>query len=80
VQCTAAPDNIQDWKDFLTALIEHYNGTTQPHIRYYELWNEANAHNFWSGTFAQMVALGQAAYPIIHQDSRSPRALQACIR
>ena len=67
-QCTQPPDNIQDWKDFLTALIQHYNGVTQPHIRYYELWNEFDATNYWTGTFAQMVALAQAAYPIIHQD------------
>src|ERR1035438_5678260 len=24
--CTAGPDNIQGWKDFLTALVQHYNG------------------------------------------------------
>ncbi|MGO9261650.1 MAG: hypothetical protein ACLQU1_35900 [Bryobacteraceae bacterium] len=68
VQCTAPPDNIQDWKDFLTALIQHYNGVIKPHIRYYELWNEFNDTIWWSGTHAQMVALAQAAYPIIHQD------------
>jgi N-acetylglucosamine-6-sulfatase len=68
VLCTAPPDNIQDWKDFLTALIQHYNGKTQPHIRYYELWNEFNVNLWWTGTDAQMVALAQAAFPIIHED------------
>ncbi len=71
VLCTAPPDNIQDWKDFLNALVQHYNGTTQPHIRYYELWNEFNVALWWTGTDAQMVALAQAAYPIIHQDPYS---------
>jgi N-acetylglucosamine-6-sulfatase len=71
VLCTAPPDNIQDWKDFLNALIQHYNGTTQPHIRYYELWNEFNVALWWTGTDAQMLALAQAAYPIIHQDPYS---------
>jgi len=71
VICTAAPDNIQDWKDFLEALIQHYNGKTQPHIKYYELWNEFNVSLWWTGTDIQMVALGQAAYPIIHQDPNS---------
>ncbi|MFI5166730.1 MAG: sulfatase-like hydrolase/transferase [Thermoanaerobaculales bacterium] len=71
VVCTAAPDNVQDWKDFLTALIHHYNGTTQPHIKYYELWNEFNISLWWTGTDAQLVALAQAAYPIIHQDPYS---------
>lgn len=71
VVCTAPPDNIQDWKDFLTALIQHYDGTTQPHVRYYELWNEFNVNLWWTGTNAQMLALAQAAYPIIHQDPYS---------
>jgi len=71
VVCTAPPDNIQDWKDFLTALLQHYNGKTQPHIRYYELWNEFNVALWWTGTDAQMLALAQAAYPIVHQDPNS---------
>jgi uncharacterized protein (TIGR03437 family) len=69
--CTAPPDNIQDWKDFVTAVIQHFNGKTQPHIRYYELWNEFNVSLWWTGTDAQLVALAQAAYPIVHQDANS---------
>ena len=64
--CTAPPDNIQDWTDFLTAVVQHYNGKTQPHIKYYELWNEINIQLWWTGANAQMLALAQAAYPIIH--------------
>ncbi len=71
IVCTAPPDNIQDWKDFVTAVVQHYNGKTQPHMRYYELWNEFNVSLWWTGTDAQMVALAQAAYPIIHQDPHS---------
>jgi uncharacterized protein (TIGR03437 family) len=71
VKCTLPPDNIQDWKDFVTALLQHYNGSTQPHIHYYELWNEANNSIFWTGTNAQMIALARAAYPIVHQDRYS---------
>src|SRR5579864_975493 len=71
VTCTAPPDNIQDWKDFLNAVIQHFNGRVQPHLKYYELWNEFNVSLWWTGTDAQMVALAQAAYPIIHQDPYS---------
>ena len=71
VQCTAAPDDIQDWKDFVSALVAHYDGTAHPHVRTYELWNEVNARNFWTGTDAQLVALAQAAYPIVHRDPHS---------
>jgi hypothetical protein len=66
--CTAPPDNLQDWIDFVTAVVNHYNGAQAPHIKYYELWNEANDATFWTGTQAQLVALAQAAYPIIHSD------------
>ncbi len=69
--CTAPPDNIADWTDFLNTLINHYNGKTQPHIKYYELWNEFNYSLWWTGGDAAMVALAKAAYPIIHQDLHS---------
>ena len=71
VVCTAPPDSIQDWKDFVTAVLQHYNGTTKPHVRYYELWNEVNIAQWWTGTDAQLVALAQAAYPIVHADPNS---------
>src|SRR5262249_32625176 len=70
--CQSPPDNISDWTDFITALINHYNGTAAPHVQYYEIWNEWNFtdtdNGFWGGTTQQLVALAQAAYPIIHQD------------
>jgi hypothetical protein len=68
VACTAPPDNIQDWVNFMTEVVNHYNGTTAPHVKYYEIWNEMSNTKFWSGTPAQMVAMAQAAYPIIKQD------------
>lgn len=69
--CSAPPDNIQDWTNFVTALVNHYNGTTAPHIKYYEIWNEADQLNYWIGTPAQMEQLAAAAYPIIKQDPNS---------
>jgi uncharacterized protein (TIGR03437 family) len=69
--CTAPPDRMQDWKDFLNVVMQHFNGQDHPHIRYFELWNEANNPVDWTGTNAQMLALAQAAYPIVHQDRYS---------
>lgn len=66
--CTIPPDNIQDWIDFVTTVMNHYNGVTAPHVAYYEIWNEASNTKFWTGTVAQMLALAQAAYPIVKQD------------
>jgi hypothetical protein len=67
--CTIPPDNIQDWINFVTTVMHHYNGVTEPHVAYYEIWNEASNTKFWTGTVAQMLALAQAAYPIVKQDS-----------
>jgi len=68
--CQAPPDNIQDWKDFITALVQHYNGSIQPHIKYYEIWNEWNAvdaqNGFWTGPTPELVALQTTACSIIH--------------
>ena len=68
--CQAPPDNIQDWQNFITALVNHYNGTTAPHILYYEVWNEWNTNDstngFWSGTTSQLVSMQTSACSIIH--------------
>jgi len=71
LRCAVPPDHVQDWINFITTLINHYNGTNAPHIKYYELWNEASNSIYWTGTPAQLAALASAAYPIIKQDSHS---------
>jgi hypothetical protein len=69
--CPAPPANLQDWTDFITALVSRYNGTAHPHIHYYELWNEANLRLRWTGTTLQLLQLAKAAYPILHADTHS---------
>lgn len=71
VVCKVPPDNIQDWTDFITAVINHYNGVTAPHVKYYEIWNEMSNTKFWVGTPQQMLAMAQAAYPILKSDPYS---------
>lgn len=71
VGCTVPPDHMKDWTDFITALVEHYNGSTAPHIQYYEIWNEANTTPFWTGSVTSLIAMAQAAYPILKQDQYS---------
>lgn len=72
IGCQAPPDNIQDWKDFVTALVQHYNGSTpaRPYIKYYEIWNEWNVtdanNGFWIGPIDQLVTLEQTACSIVH--------------
>jgi len=70
--CTAPPTNISDWTTFIQALVNHYNGTTAPHIKYYEIWNEADPNSeYWTGTAQQLEQLAAAAYPIIKTDPYS---------
>ena len=57
----APPANITDWDNFVRALVTHAAGR----IKYYELWNEPNAPNWWIGTPQQLVTLSQHAYQII---------------
>jgi hypothetical protein len=59
--CTSPPTNIQDWNDYLTTIAARYKGR----IRYYEVWNEPNTSQFWSGNYADMVQLARSAYGII---------------
>jgi hypothetical protein len=56
----APPADIQDWRDYITAVAQRYKGR----IRYYEIWNEPN-ESFYSGTVAQLIALTQEAYKVL---------------
>jgi hypothetical protein len=69
--CTVPPDNMQDWVDFITALVGHYNGVDGAHVQYYEIWNEANDPLFWTGGITPMVQMAQLAYPILKTDPYS---------
>ena len=53
-RCTSSVTNIQDWDNFLTALINRYKGR----ITMYELWNEPDVATF-TGTVAEMQTLTQ---------------------
>jgi hypothetical protein len=57
----APPADIQDWRDYVTAVAERYQGR----IRYYEIWNEPNDSSYYTGTVAQLVTLTQEAYKIL---------------
>jgi hypothetical protein len=67
--CSSTVANIEDWKDFMTALVTRYRGR----IQVYELWNEPSDHVAFSGTVAQLVALTQAEHDVIR--SIDPDAL-----
>jgi Glycosyl hydrolases family 39 len=58
---TAPPKNIEDWKTFVRTVASRYKGR----IHAYEVWNEPNAPNFWSGTTQQLVQVTHHAYTVL---------------
>jgi hypothetical protein len=67
--CAAPPSDITSgdtaFKEFVIALVNHSKASSTP-IKYYELWNEPNYLNFWTGTAAQLAIMTNDADAIIH--------------
>jgi len=59
----AEPQNINNWRDYVTTVAKRYKGR----IRAYEIWNEPNNKGFWTGDMQQIVTLTREASQIIHQ-------------
>jgi hypothetical protein len=60
----------KSFTDFVTALVGHCspsNNCVSSLITYYELWNEANAQAFWTGTQDQLYRMMKPAVSIIKQ-------------
>ncbi len=57
------------WKAWITAIATHVNSagytSDHAHIRYWEVWNEADTHSFWAGSIAQLARLTEDANCII---------------
>ncbi len=58
---TLPPANMTDWDNFVQAVATRYKGK----IEAYEIWNEVNSTNYYTGTTAQLVTMQQHAYTII---------------
>lgn len=59
---TAEPLDIEDWRTFVRTVASRYKGRIQA----YEIWNEPNLREFWTGTTDQMLTLTKEASQIIH--------------
>lgn len=57
----SAPDNLEDWDEWVTAVVDNFGDQ----ISSYQIWNEANLANFYSGTPAEMAEMTKRAYDII---------------
>lgn len=58
----APPQNLDAWRTFVTTVVARYKGRIQA----YEIWNEPNLRDFWTGTTDQMLTLTREASQIIH--------------
>jgi uncharacterized protein (TIGR03437 family) len=73
VKCTSAPMDLnpdgsgtdQIWKHFVTAIAQRYAGEIPGKISNWEIWNEPNARNYWTGSPAQLVRMQADASAII---------------
>lgn len=59
----AEPRDMDDWRNYVRTVAERYKGR----IRRYELWNEPNLKNFYSGSVETMRDLAREAYAILKQ-------------
>jgi len=55
----AEPKNLEDWRNYVRTVATRYKGR----IKAYEIWNEPNLENFYSGTPEAMVDLAPRATP-----------------
>jgi hypothetical protein len=57
----AEPTKIEDWRNYIRTVATRYKGR----IRYYEIWNEPDLKQFYSGSIDKMVELSREAYTIL---------------
>lgn len=61
VGSAAEPADREDWRTFVRTVAERYKGQ----IEAYEIWNEPNEKNFWTGSIDQLVDMTREAFQII---------------
>jgi hypothetical protein len=59
----AEPRDISDWRDYVRQVATRYKGR----IHAYEIWNEPNLSDFFSGRPEQMLELARAGYSVLKE-------------
>ena len=60
---SSPPADLTDWEDYVRTVVTRYKGK----IAYYELWNEPDLSDFYSGDIETLVTLSRAAAAIIRE-------------
>jgi Glycosyl hydrolases family 39 len=58
---SSEPANMSAWSNYVYSVAARYKGV----IEYYEIWNEADAPNFYSGAISNMVTMAQIARNVL---------------
>lgn len=58
----AEPEHLEDWRNYVSTVATRYKGQ----IHDYEIWNEPNLKEFWTGDMDHMIDLTREASQIIH--------------
>jgi hypothetical protein len=72
---TSPPKDMQQWQNFVTAVVTRYKGK----IAAYEVWNEADLPGYWTGTMQQMVQMCQIAHDTIKKIDSSATVLSPSV-
>jgi hypothetical protein len=59
----AEPQDIEDWRNYVTTIVEHCKGR----VHAYEIWNEPNYKPFWTGDVDGVLRLTREASEIIRR-------------
>jgi hypothetical protein len=69
--CAAPPSDIASGdtilKSFVTALVNHSVMSTTAHIKYYEIWNEPDLMQTWTGMPSQLVTMAADITKLVHE-------------
>lgn len=57
----APPADPNAWRSYVETLARRYRGK----VRYFEMWNEVNLTNFYTGSIEQLVELQRIAYSVL---------------
>ncbi len=58
---SAEPRDLNDWRDYIQTVATRYKGR----VHYYEIWNEPNNSDNFTGTIPQLVTLAKEASSIV---------------
>ncbi len=75
---SSIPANMNDWKSYVTAVVTHCKGR----VFWYEIWNEPNTTEFWTGNFnpasgAALDVYNDQVLPMISMASTAYTAIKA---